>query len=91
MYYVYMLTNKTKTVLYTGFTGNLIQRLEQHKALQVEGFTKNYKATILIYYEEYRDVNEAKLRERRLKKWKREWKEELINKSNPDWNEIVLI
>lgn len=89
-YYVYILTNYNKTVLYTGFTGNLAERVAQHKAFQVEGFTKKYKVGILIYYEEFEDVEQAKHREMCIKRWKRAWKEELINKSNPNWDEVLI-
>ena len=90
-YYVYILTNFTKTVLYIGFTGDLEQRVVQHKAAEVPGFTKKYKTNILVYYEEFKDINEAKGREKALKKWKRGWKEKLINESNPDWKEVMVL
>lgn len=91
MYYVYILTNKNKTVLYTGFTGNLIERIAQHKARQVPGFTRKYNVDCLVYYEAFADVLEAKAREKAIKKWNRAWKEELINASNPNWDEIVIV
>lgn len=91
MYYVYILTNRTKTVLYTGFTGNLVERTAQHKSGGVPGFTQRYKVNTLIYYEEFQDVNEAKAREKAIKKWNRAWKEELIAKANPEWNELLII
>jgi putative endonuclease len=90
MYTVYILTNYKKTVLYIGFTGNLPERIAQHKSGQVEGFTKKYSVNSLIYFEQFNDITEAKVRERALKKWKRAWKEELINKSNPEWNEVLI-
>lgn len=90
-YFVYILTNFKKNVLYIGFTGNLIERVAQHKAGQVEGFTKKYNLNSLIYFEQFDDINDAKARERALKKWKRAWKEELIGKTNPDWEEILII
>jgi putative endonuclease len=90
-YYVYILTNYNKTVLYIGFTSNLPLRIEQHKSGEVEGFTKKYKTNTLIYYEEFSDVHEAKAREKAMKKWNREWKENLINKSNPEWHEILIV
>ncbi len=90
-YYVYILSNFKKTVLYIGFTGNLQERVQQHKSGQIEGFTKRYNVNILIYYEEFLDVNEAKTREKAMKKWKRVWKEELIEKSNPDWDEVLIV
>jgi len=89
-YHVYILTNKNKTVLYIGFTGNLAQRIEQHKLRTADAFTKKYNATILIYVEEFQDVNEARARERAMKKWNREWKEKLINESNSNWDEILI-
>lgn len=89
-YYVYILTNARRTVLYTGFTGHLEQRMEQHKAGNV-AFTKKYNVTHLIYYETFQEVNEARARERAIKKWNRAWKNELITKSNPEWNEMVVI
>jgi putative endonuclease len=90
-YYVYILTNFKKTVLYTGFSGNLQERIQQHKVGQADGFTKKYKANILIYYEEFADVNEARARERAIKKWNRAWKEELIAKANPNWDEVLIL
>jgi putative endonuclease len=90
-YYVYILTNFAKTVLYIGFSGNLVERILQHKSGEIEGFTKKYKTNILIYYEEFDDVNVAKARERAMKKWNRAWKEELINKANPEWKELLII
>ena len=91
MYYVYILTNFKKTVLYIGFTGDLIERMLQHKTGKVKGFTQKYKANILIYYEQFKDVYEAKAREKSMKKWNRACKEELINKSNPEWKEIMIM
>ena len=91
MYYVYILTNFNNTVLYTGFSGNLAERVTQHKAFQIEGFTKKYRASKLIYYEQYENVEDAKRRERTIKKWKREWKENLINKANPQWDEMLIL
>ena len=90
-YYVYILTNFKKTVLYIGFSGNLTERVRQHKASEVAGFTKKYKTDMLIYYEEFSDVNVAKARERAMKKWNRAWKEELINKANPNWDEVIIL
>ncbi len=90
-YYVYILTNFKKTVLYIGFTGNLAQRMEQHKSGQVKGFSQKYKTSMLVYYEAFDDVNEARNREYAMKKWNRSWKEELIKGANPEWEEIVAI
>jgi putative endonuclease len=89
--FVYILTNFKKNVLYIGFTGNLEERVAQHKAGQIEGFTKKYNLNSLIYFEQFDDINDAKMRERALKKWKRAWKEKLVNQSNPEWNEILIV
>ncbi len=91
MYYVYILTNQNKTVLYTGLTGNLEQRVTQHKAGEVQGFTKKYNVMNLIYFEEYKNIDDAKYREKRIKAWKREWKENLINETNPNWDEVLIV
>ncbi len=90
-YYVYILINHTKTVLYIGFSGNLQQRIDQHKSGEVEGFTKKYNVNRLIYFEEYDDIIVAKAREKAMKKWNRAWKEELIVKSNPNWDEVLIV
>lgn len=89
-YFVYFLTNQTKSVLYIGLTSNLQQRIEQHRSGSVDGFTKRYNVKYLIYYEVFESLEEAKLREKRLKAWKREWKENLIKASNPDWKEVMI-
>jgi len=89
-YYVYMVTNYTRTTIYTGFTGNLVQRIEQHKAKSVNSFSRKYKTDILVYADEFENVSEARARERAIKKWNREWKDNLINKSNPNWEEILI-
>ncbi len=89
-YYVYFVTNYTRTTLYTGLTNNLVRRIEQHKLKVDKTFTKKYNTDILVYAEEFNDINEARARERAIKKWNREWKDNLINKSNPNWEEIQI-
>ena len=86
-YYVYILTNKNKTVLYIGFTNNLKERLYWHQNLEAidKHFTTKYKCFYLIYYEHFQDVETAIAREKQLKGWKRIKKENLINEFNPDW------
>ena len=81
-YYVYILTNQTRTVLYTGVTSDLDKRVWQHKRGESK-FTSEYKCTILLYYEHFTDVRNAIAREKQLKKWAREWKIELIKTMNP--------
>ncbi|MGE3062873.1 MAG: GIY-YIG nuclease family protein [bacterium] len=85
MYYVYILTNKNKTVLYTGVTNDIVRRTYEHKQKYIEGFAERYKACLLIYYECYDDIENAIKREKTLKGWKREKKERLINSINPKW------
>lgn len=89
-YHIYILTNFNKTVLYIGLTGDLANRINQHKSFEVDGFTKKYKTDRLIYFEEFENIMDAKRREKAMKKWKRSWKEELINQSNPNWDEVII-
>jgi len=86
-YYTYILTNKSKTVLYIGVTNNLKLRLDYHKKpIELHNnFTTKYKCFYLIYYEHFQDINIAINREKELKGWRREKKENLINLSNPNW------
>ena len=89
-FYVYILTNPSKSVLYIGFTNNLTERLKQHKEKRgtERTFTGRYFANQLVYYEVYQYVNEAIAREKQLKKWSRSKKEWLINQKNPDWHSL---
>ena len=87
-YYVYILTNKTDKVLYIGITSNLIRRIYEHKNKLVEGFTKKYNLSKLVYFETTNDVNSALIREKQLKNWHRDWKLNIINKHNPDWKDL---
>ncbi|MBI5654187.1 GIY-YIG nuclease family protein [Candidatus Uhrbacteria bacterium] len=91
MYFVYILTNKNNTVLYIGITNDLARRLWQHKTCSTDSFTQRYRATKLVYYEVVEDVRSAIQREKRLKKWNRSWKKELIGKTNPNWEEIKIM
>ena len=92
-YYVYILESKRNGTLYVGVTNNLVRRVYEHRNGLVDGFTKKYGVKDLVYFEETNDVKEAIIREKRLKTWKRKWKIELIEKSNPNWldlyNEII--
>ena len=82
-YYVYILSNKNRTVLYIDYTKDLKKRLIQHEKGYGASFTKAYNATELIYFEPFKEIKEAKLREKQLKNWHKEWKWNLIKISNP--------
>jgi putative endonuclease len=86
-YYVYILSS-TGYVLYTGVTNNLIKRVHDHKNKVNYGFSNKYKTDKLVYYEMHSDVTHAIQREKNLKKWKREWKVNLIKEFNPDWKDL---
>ncbi len=88
-YYVYILTNGGKTVLYTGVTNNLNHRIRFHKEnanLNKKAFTSKYRCFYLIYYEQFNDINVAIAREKQIKGWTRIKKEKLIEEFNPNWN-----
>jgi putative endonuclease len=89
-YYVYILASKRNGTLYIGLTSNLSRRVYEHKNDIIEGFTKKYNIHMLVYYEKYQEVSQAILREKRLKRWKREWKLNLIEKQNPDWEDLYF-
>ncbi len=84
-YYVYILTNKHNTVLYTGITNDLKRRVYEHKEKLVDGFTKKYNITKLVYYEVFEDPENAILREKQIKAGSRQKKIDLINSINREW------
>jgi putative endonuclease len=84
-----MLTNAYHTVLYTGVTSDLQQRVLQHRNGEFGGFTTKYKTTILVYFEEYSDIRDAIAREKQIKGWSRDKKEQLIAGCNPKWQELL--
>lgn len=84
----YILTNTYNTVLYMGVTSNLIQRIYQHKEKLIDGFSKKYNVTKLVYFEQFDDMESAISREKKLKKWRRKWKQELIEVMNPNWRDL---
>ena len=88
MYYIYILTNVTNKVIYIGVTNNLKRRLYEHKNGLVDGFTKRYRVHKLVYYESYRDIKDAILREKRLKGLLRIRKNELVDAANPEWEDL---
>ncbi|WP_226789122.1 GIY-YIG nuclease family protein [Polaribacter porphyrae] len=87
-YYVYIITNKKDEVLYVGVTNDLERRMFEHKNKLVEGFSSRYNLDKLIYFEAYQFINDAIKREKNIKKWKREWKINLIVEDNPDWKDL---
>lgn len=87
-YCVYILTNKNNTALYIGVTNNLQKRIWEHKNKITKGFTKKYNCEKLVYFEQTENVYSALEREKQLKNWRRQWKENLISKSNPEWKDL---
>ena len=87
-YYVYMLTNRRKSVLYTGITSDLINRTIQHKEKEYPGFTQRYNVDRLVYYESHEMVEEAIKREKQIKGWTRKKKEGIVNQFYPEWKDL---
>jgi putative endonuclease len=87
-FYVYIMTNDNNRVLYIGITNNIRQRVIEHREGVHKGFTYLYNVTKLVYVERFKYVNNAILREKQLKEWRRAWKNELVNASNPDWHDL---
>ena len=88
-YWVYMMTNRWKNVLYTGVTNSLEKRVWQHKNGAVPGFTKKYNCHFLVYFEEYGRVEQAIAREKEIKGWVRAKKNALIATMNPEWKDLA--
>ncbi len=86
--YVYIITNKVNTSVYVGVTNDLVRRIWEHKNKIIKGFTSKYNLNKLVYYEIYDDEISAITREKRLKQYNREWKNDLINKFNPSWRDL---
>jgi|ERR1700690_1607447 len=86
-YYVYIMTNKSKT-LYTGVTNDLVRRVLEHKSKSVSGFTSKYNITKLVYFEAGDNINVAIVREKQIKGWLRAKKIALIERENPEWKDL---
>ncbi|MBB3980604.1 putative endonuclease [Sphingobium fontiphilum] len=82
------MASRRNGALYLGVTSDLAGRTYQHRNALVEGFTKRYGCTMLVWFEYYDDLQEARLRELQMKKWKRAWKIELIERGNPQWRDL---
>ncbi|MFH1620756.1 MAG: GIY-YIG nuclease family protein [Patescibacteria group bacterium] len=87
-YFIYILTNRQKSVLYIGVTNNLERRLYEHRMKVIPGFSEKYQTVKLVYYEATEDVASAVAREKQLKRWSRKKKEWLIETLNPRWNDL---
>ena len=87
-FYIYLLTNKKNSVLYTGMTNNLARRVYEHKEKLVPGFTEKYNVQKLVYYECYESSWDAIDREKQIKKWRREKKDALVETYNPEWRDL---
>ena len=87
-YFTYILASKRNGTLYVGFTSDLARRIYEHKNDFVEGFTRKYGVHTLVYFEECDDREAAVLREKQIKEWKRRWKLEMIEKVNPEWEDL---
>ena len=87
-FYVYMMTNQSRVVLYTGITNSLVRRVRQHQSGEIEGFTKAYKVNRLMYYESFDDPRDAIAREKEIKGWRRAKKNALVETKNPKWTDL---
>ena len=85
---VYILASQRNGTLYVGVTSDLARRVWEHKEGTMEGFTKDYGVHNLVFYEFHETMNDALTRERRIKKWRRQWKLDLIEQNNPQWRDL---
>jgi putative endonuclease len=88
-YYVYILASKRNGTLYVGVTNDLPRRMYEHKMELADGFTKKYGVKTLVFCEPFADVNQAIENEKRLKRWRRNWKLALIERANPEWRDLA--
>ncbi len=89
-FYAYILASKWHGTLYVGMTNNLTRRVQEHKEKRCSSFTAKYNVDQLVYYTSYDNSVEAVTMEKRLKRWNRDWKIELIEENNPDWKDLSL-
>jgi putative endonuclease len=87
-YFVYITANKKQGDIYVGSTSDLIRRIGEHKSKRSDNYTKNSGIHNLVYYEEHKSLDDAIRRERQIKRWKREWKINLIEKFNHEWKDL---
>ena len=86
--YVYIISNKYNTTLYVGVTNDLRRRIHEHKENIIKGFSSRYNCNKLVWYEELENIKSVIEKEKQMKKWKREYKENLINNMNPEWIDL---
>lgn len=87
-YFVYILASRRNGTLYTGVTGDLSRRVWEHREALTKGFTSKYEVKMLVWYQEFGEVGDAILCEKRIKRWRRDWKLQLIEKENPQWLDL---
>jgi putative endonuclease len=87
---VYLLASQRNGTLYLGVTSNLIARIAQHRESKIPGFTARYAVRMLVWFEQHATMESAILREKRIKKWKRAWKLELVEEGNPEWRDLAV-
>jgi putative endonuclease len=87
-FFVYIMTNRLRTTIYIGMTNDLQRRVWEHQNGEIEGFTKQYRLTLLVYYEAFPEARAAIAREKQLKNWRRTKKDALINTMNPEWRDL---
>ena len=88
-FYVYILASRYRGTIYVGVSNDIARRVGQHKSGAVKAFTQRYKVNRLVYFEAYGSILEARARERALKRWRREWKFDLIEQLNPAWHDLT--
>jgi putative endonuclease len=88
-FFVYILASKQNGTLYVGVTNNLARRMLEHKGKLVPGFTRKYGVDLLVYFEIFDSILEARAREHSMKRWRRAWKIKLIEEFNPDWDDLT--
>lgn len=89
-YWVYILASAPNGTLYIGMTSDLVRRVSEHKSGDVGGFSKDHDVDRLVYFEEFDNPENAIAREKQLKKWRRDWKKNIIEENNPHWEDLYL-
>ncbi len=90
LYHVYIMATENNRVIYIGVTNDIVRRVNEHRNSLIPGFTGKYNVHKLVYFESFSFIDDAIRREKQLKEWRRLWKNEVINKVNPHWNDLTL-